>query len=61
MLLRRFLVCKTNQLYSVISSLLLWCSEISKTLQHSSANVAQSLAQTISDLLDLGVRCVFIW
>ena len=44
MLLRCFLVCKTNQLYSVISSLLLWCSEISKTLQHSSANVAQRFA-----------------
>ena len=61
MLLRCFLVCKTNQLYSVISSLLLWCSEISKTLQHSSANVAQSLAQTLSDLLDLGGSlCVYL-
>ena len=49
MLLRCFPVCKTNQLYSLILSLLLWCSEISKTLQHSYAHVAKSLAQTFSD------------
>ena len=29
------------------------------TLQHSSANVAQSLAQKYSDLHDLDVHCVF--
>ena len=44
MLLRCFLVCKTNQLYSLILSLLLWCSEISKTSQHFFAHVAKSFA-----------------
>ena len=59
MLLRCFLVCKTNQLYSLILSLLLWCSEISKTSQHSFAHVAKSLAQTYSDWFR-GSLCVYL-
>ena len=59
MLLRCFLVCKTNQLYSLILSLLLWCSEISKTSQHSFAHVAKSLAQTFSDWFR-GSLCVYL-
>ena len=53
------LVCKTNQLYSLILSLLLWCSEISKTSQHSFAHVAKSLAQTFSDWFR-GSLCVYL-
>ena len=59
MLLRCFLVCKTNRLYSLILSLLLWCSEISKTSQHSFAHVAKSLAQTFSDWFR-GSLCVYL-
>ena len=59
MLLRCFLVCKTNVLYSLILSLLLWCSEISKTSQHSFAHVAKSLAQTFSDWFR-GSLCVYL-
>ena len=59
MLLRCFLVCKTNRLYSLILSLLLWCSEISKTSQHSFAHVAKSLAQTYSDWFR-GSLCVYL-